>query len=84
MGDVDVEVAAEALWSLNVTIQQLVDAATAEGARLRHRFGRPLDSMELSFEDGSGTRLDLFLSYPAADGIRWIGGIDTDTLQKYK
>ena len=84
MGDVDLEVAVEALWARNVSVQQLVDAATAEGARLRHRFGVPIDSMEMSFEDGGGTRLDLFVSYPAADGSRWIGGIDTDTLQKYK
>ncbi|XP_043227948.1 fukutin-like [Amphibalanus amphitrite] len=84
MGDVDLEVAIEALWERNITVPQLMEAASAEGAQLRHQFGLPEDSLELSFGDGNGTRLDVFFSYPQANGTRYIGGIDTDTLQKYK
>ncbi|KAF0300220.1 Fukutin [Amphibalanus amphitrite] len=84
MGDVDLEVAIEALWERNITVPQLVEAASAEGAQLRHQFGLPEDSLELSFGDDNGTRLDVFFSYPQANGTRYIGGIDTDTLQKYK
>ena len=84
MGDVDLELAVEALWAHNLSVQHVVDAASAEGVRLRHSFGLAADSMELSFEDGKGTRLDVFFSYPEVNGTRYIGGIDTDTLQKYK
>ena len=84
MGDVDIELAVEALWRRNLTLQHVLDAITEEGPRLLHRFGRPEDSMELTFVDNKGTRLDVFFSYLDANGTRFTSGMDTGTLQKYK
>ncbi|XP_043211490.1 fukutin-like [Amphibalanus amphitrite] len=84
MGDVDIEIAVESLWKQNITVDHLLKTIRAEGPRLKLLFGRPEDSLEMTLVDDSGTKLDLFFSYPDANGTRFTNGMDSGTLERYK
>jgi fukutin len=61
---------------------ELLGAFAERGFRLKHVFGQPNDSYELSFVYND-LKLDLFFFYPEGDTL-WNGGTQAKTGLKFK
>lgn len=55
----------------------------AHGLNLKHWFGQPNDSLELSFIDDKGVKLDIFFFYEENNHV-WNGGTQLRTGKKFK
>ncbi|EDQ90353.1 uncharacterized protein MONBRDRAFT_3312, partial [Monosiga brevicollis MX1] len=81
-GDVDIGMFAEDFDA------RMLGPLSALGLRLSHRFGRPGDSFELSFELATAEgalKLDIFFFYhDRTTGTFWNGGTQARTGNKYR
>lgn len=75
--DVDIGV-----WATSYT-HKLISEMQAHGLRLKISLGLPNDSMELSFVDKSGVKLDIFFFYQE-DRFNWNGGTQVKSGRKFK
>lgn len=71
------------IWAKDYS-PQIISEFQNHGLSLKIWLGRPNDSLEVSFIDQTGTKLDIFFFYEEGNKTVWNGGTQVKSGRKFK